>query len=333
VDNPSAVALERTTVTAPPRVLITGFAGCAGSHLSELALSRGAIVYGLDRRAAAFSGVVTYAGDITRKEVVDAVVAETKPDLVFHLAALIPGDPAGVVPNHYIDANITGTYHVLDAVRRLVPAARVLVVSSSAVYGKPVPSEQLISESAPLQPQSLYGVTKAAQDMLAAQFFTEYGLFTIRARTFNQTGPREPETLVCATLARQIARIETGQQEPILRSVTLIPRRDFTDVRDVVSGYWAALTCGLPGQAYNICSGRSVPIQRIAEILVSLSQVRGITVVEMGPPPKPESILNQAGDSTSLRRCSGWQPKIPLETSLGDLLNYCRAQLTAESAP
>ena len=184
-----------------------------------------------------------------------------------------------------------------------------------------------MEEDAPLQPQSLYATTKAAQDLLAAQFFTEHGLYTVRGRTFNQTGPREPANLVCATIAQQVARIEAGLQEPVVRTVTLLPRRDFTDVRDVVTGYWAALEGGAAGEAYNICSGRSVAIERVADILIGLSTVHPIEIVESDPLPGPRAILDQIGDATRLRACSGWQPRITLEHSLRDLLNEWRARV------
>lgn len=309
-----------------PRILVTGSAGCAGSHLAELAVSRGAIVFGLDRQPTCTAGVAGHQGDITQADFVRDVIGETRPDWVFHLAAQIPGG-VDVRPEDFVSANVTGTHHVLDAVCRLVPTARVLVASSSAVYGRPAHPAEPLTEGARLQPQSLYAVTKGAQDMMVTQFSAEYGLHVIGGRTFNQVGPREPASLVCATLAWQVARIEAGLQDQIVRAVTLIPRRDFTDVRDVVAGYWAALENGRPGLAYNICSGRSVSIQRVAETLIGLSQVRGIRLIEVGPPPGPKAIHEQIGDATLLRQCSGWTPVIPLEVSLSDLLDDCRTRL------
>jgi GDP-4-dehydro-6-deoxy-D-mannose reductase len=309
------------------RILITGATGCAGSHLSELALARSAEVFGLAHAGAFVSGVEGRLIDLTQRSLIDQVLIDTRPDWVFHLAALIPGAMIDPAPDRYIGVNITGTYYVLDALKRLMPNARVLVASSSAVYGRPQQLDQPISEDAPLQPQSLYATTKATQDLLAAQFFAEHGLHTIRGRTFNQTGPREPANLVCATIAQQVARIEAGLQEPVVRTITLQPRRDFTDVRDVVAGYWAALEHGAAGEAYNICSGRSTSIKRVAEILIGLSTVRDLQIVESDPIPGPRAVLEQVGDAARLRACSGWQPRITLEQSLSDLLNEWRARI------
>ena len=162
---------------------------------------------------------------------------------------------------------------------------------------------------------------------MAAQFFTEYGLRTVRGRTFNQTGPREPANLVCATIAQQVARIEVGLQEPVVRTVTLLPRRDFTDVRDVVAGYWAALEHGAAGEAFNICSGQSTAIRQVADILIGLSTVRDIQVVESDPLPGPRAVLDQIGDASKLHTCSGWRPRISLERSLRDLLDEWRVRV------
>jgi len=308
------------------RILITGATGCAGTHLSALALARGAQVYGVAHAGAFVPGVIGQIGDLTQRAVIDQILADTQPDWIFHLAAIFPGAAGDISPERMIQVNVTGTFNVLDAVRQLRPEARVLVISSSAVYGQPAQTDQPITETAVLQPHSLYGTTKVAQEMLAIQFFVENELHTIRARTFNQTGPREPANLVCATLARQIARIEQGLQEPILRAVTLVPRRDFTDVRDVVAGYWAALEFGEPGQAYNICSERSESIRRIADILLASSVRRDIQIVETNPTPSARAVLNQIGDAARLRVRSGWHPRIPIETSLRDLLDEWRAR-------
>lgn len=311
-------------MTTPRNVLITGASGWTGKHLSQLALDRGAQVVGTVFAGSAAPRVAERRVDLTRRSAVEAVVAEVRPDWVFHLAAILP-DAVGRRPvEAFISVNVTATYYLLDAVSRLAPKARVLVASSSAVYGSPAEPDQPITEGAPFQPQSLYATTKVAQDVLASQFFTEQGLHTVRGRTFNQTGPGEGANLVCGALARQIARIEAGLQEPALRAITLTPRRDFCDVRDVVAGYWAALEHGCPGQAYNICSGQSYSIRRVAEILVGLSRVAGIRLTESGPAPGPRAILNQIGCRAPLEACSGWRPAIPLEQSLRDLLEDWR---------
>lgn len=309
------------------RILITGASGWTGRHLSALALDRGACVFGTVHTGSVMPGVTGQMVDLTQPSTVDAAVADSRPDWVFHLGGLIPNSRPGITGQDFLNVNIAGTFNLLDAVRRLSPAARVLVASSSAVYGQPDRSGKPITEDAPLRPQSVYAASKAAQDMLAATFFHEHGLHTVRGRTFNQTGPGEGTNLVCGALAQQVARIEAGLQEPVLRSFTLAPSRDFSDVRDVVSGYWAALDHGAVGEAYNICSGHSVSISSVAEILIGLSSVNDIKIVETGPQPGPGAVLNQVGSAARLTECSGWTPTIPLERGIADLLQGWRKEV------
>jgi GDP-4-dehydro-6-deoxy-D-mannose reductase len=264
-------------------------------------------------------------GDLSESHFVDAVFREVCPEAVFHLAAKIPGGTPAPAPEDFIASNILGTHNVLEAVRKRVPTARVLVVGSSAVYGRPQFPDEALSETAPFLPQSIYAVTKAAQDMLGSQFHTEYGMQVLRARTFNQTGPGEPPGLVAGTLARQIVRIESGLQEPVLYVGTLLPQRDFTDVRDVVRAYWDVVQHGVSGEAYNVCTGHPTSVQELVDVLVEMSSVPDIQIKEVGPAPGPHAILTQKGDASKLHSASGWIPKISVCQSLQDLLASLRA--------
>ena len=306
--------------TASRRILVTGTAGCAGRHLSELAISHGAEVHGIVRTKTSINGIRIYVGDLAIPNFIDSVIDSVQPEWIFHLAAKIPGGTPAPSPEDFIKSNILGTQNLLDAVRRRSPSARILVAGSSAIYGRPSVPDDPLCETAPFQPQSLYAVTKAAQDMLAQQFYTEHGMLTVRARTFNQTGPGEPAGLVVATLARQIVRIENGLQEPVLHAGTLLPSRDFTDVRDVVRAYWDIIDLGIPGDAYNVCSGYPTSIREIANTLVELSSVPKIKISETGPSPGPMAIMTQKGEGTKLHELSGWVPKISIKKSLQDTL-------------
>ncbi|MFI5182465.1 MAG: GDP-mannose 4,6-dehydratase [Thermoanaerobaculia bacterium] len=310
----------------PDRVLITGATGCAGSHLSELALARGCRVFGIARRGPFVPGVKGRLGDVSRREEVADWLARCRPDRVFHLAALVHGSGAHS-PEDLLRVNVGGTHVLLEAVRETVPEARVLVAVSSGIYGESLETGRPIVESAPFEPRSLYAVTKAAQDLMAAQFFRAYGLHTVRARTFNQTGPREPKGLVCATVARQVARIEAGLQLPVLRVIELRSRRDFCDVRDVVAGYWAALESGAAGEAYNICSGKSHGIREVVDLLLAMARVPAVTVEEARPSPDPGAVHDQTGDFSRLNARAGWAPVIPFEASLRDLLDEWRLKV------
>lgn len=312
-------------MTPSPRILITGITGWAGSHLCGLARKKETQIFGFARRGASIPGVTTQPGDITRPREVEQWVEKCAPGWIFHLAALVHGSGTHT-PEEQLRVNIEGTYHLLEAARKKAPGARVLVAGSSGIYGQPRNPGAPITEDAALQPRSVYAVSKAAQDMMAEQFFLQHGLHVVRARTFNQTGPREHEGLVCATLARQVARIEAGLQEPVLRVFNLSTHRDFCDVRDVATGYWAALEHGAAGGAYNICSGRSLSIRQVVDILLSLSGTR-ITVHEIDPEPAPGAILDQVGDASRLEACSGWRPLVSMEQSLGDLMAEWRRKV------
>lgn len=305
-------------------VLVTGAAGCAGRHLCELALSSGADVHGIVRSRFTAGNLTTYVGDITNSHFVETVVQSVKPDWVFHLAAIIPARSPAPSPFEYYSVNILGTHNVLQSVRQHCPRARVLIASSSAVYGQPDDPRDKVSEQTPFRPQSVYAFTKVAQDWLGEYFFNEYGTHVVRVRTFNQTGPGEPSGLVVATLAKQISDIERGLQKPELRVRALAPSRDFTDVRDVVRGYWAALELGSPGDAYNLCSEQARSVDEVARMMIALSHVPAIRVVETGPLLSSPSIISQIGNCSKLRSKTGWKPQISIEDSLRDLLMSVR---------
>ena len=316
-------------MTKSLRILITGATGCLGSHLSELALRRGAEVFGFARRRALVDGVTGWQGDITQPGDIEDCLNGCRPEWIFHLAGLIPGT-RNATPDEMFRVNLKGTEQLLESVRQVVPAARVFVAGSSGIYGQPLDPDQPIAETAPLQPESPYARSKAAQDQVASRFFLEEGLHTVRGRIFNQTGPREPHSLVCATLARQIAMMEAGLQELVLPVITLRSSRDFCDVRDVAAGCWAALEHGTAGEAYNICSGNSHTIERVIEILLEKTKLKEVRIIESHPKAAGQSITRQVGDPARLKACSGWKPCISLEQSLGDLLDEWRLQVRSE---
>jgi GDP-4-dehydro-6-deoxy-D-mannose reductase len=188
------------------------------------------------------------------------------------------------------------------------------------------PGELPIKETNPLRPLSPYGVSKVTQDLLGYQYAKSYQLYIVRTRAFNHTGPRRGEVFATSNFAKQIASIEAGLQEPTIQVGNLEAKRDFSDVRDVVRGYWLALEHGEPGEVYNICSGHAVSIGEMLQILLQLSN-RKIDVV---PDPKrfrPSDVQILEGDCTKFKTLSGWRPEIPLEKTLEDLLSYWRERL------
>jgi GDP-4-dehydro-6-deoxy-D-mannose reductase len=309
------------------RVLITGVTGFTGRHLAEYALAQGAEVFGvaLDKN---FPPCVTgHQGDLTRPGVAETLVTDVCPDCVFHLAALVPASGVQVAPARLFTVNVLVTLRVLEAVRNHAPAARTLVVSSAAVYGPVPPKCQPITEDAPFNPVTAYATSKAMQDLLASQYAAGHGLSVMRARTFNQTGPGEHPGLVCATLARQVAEIESGHRAPEISVRYLFTQRDFTDVRDVVRAYWLILERGTPGAVYNVCSDKLHSIGDVLHLLLAIAGLSGVQIVEREHQLLPGDVAVSLGDPTRLMTDTGWQPLIPLERSLRDLLSEWRTRV------
>jgi GDP-4-dehydro-6-deoxy-D-mannose reductase len=202
------------------------------------------------------------------------------------------------------------------------------VVSSAEIYG---PGDgSAITEDAPLCPSSPYGVSKVAQDLLGLQYHLSHDLPLMRARPFNHFGPGQREGFVAPDFAMQVARIEAGLQAPVLEVGNLAARRDFTDVRDIVRAYHLLLEQGEPGAAYNIASGTAHSVQEILDTLISFSRA-SITVRADPARFLPVDVPVRLGSAERLRAATGWQPQIPFEQTLRDLLDECRQRV--ESRP
>jgi GDP-4-dehydro-6-deoxy-D-mannose reductase len=262
--------------------------------------------------------------DVTKYADIDAVVGAVGPDYVIHLAATMPGasEWSSARAN---ETNVIGTLNVLRAVHRHAPRARVILGSSSSVYGEVVGR---ITESRPMCPRSEYAISKAEQEQRAVEFALAHRLDLVRARVFNQTGPGEPNRLVCASIATQIVEIEAGRRPPVVRVRTLATARDFTDVRDVAAAYLAVLQAGASGAVYNICSGASWSIDAVTRVLLRESMASGVRVVEEGI-GQSSDIIFQTGDPTFINSSTGWLATTPLSTSLADLLVDCRARASS----
>ncbi len=317
------------------RVLITGITGFAGSHLADACLARGVEVWGLahtpgPHRRLAHLGerVHLYAADMTDEAAVNAALAAIKPERVFHLAAQAHVPTAWRDPAATLSANILGQLHVILAMRAHAPAARLLVVSSSSVYGMVEEADLPVSEDVPLRPADPYAVSKVGQEMLAVQYGQSHGLSSVRARPFNHIGPRQAPDFVIARFARELARMEAGLQPPTLKVGNMSARRDFTDVRDVAVAYWLALEKGTPGAVYTIGSGAARSIDEMLGMMLRLTRVE--VRVETDP------ALFRPGDAPALRadprafqRQTGWRAAIPLEQTLQNTLDYWRERVSA----
>jgi len=310
------------------RALITGATGFAGSHLVEECLAAGYEVVGASLSPIPATGVpagVTLRQcDLGRLEAVEALMAEARPDRVFHLAGQAAVGAAWNDPAGTFAANVFLTQHVLEAVHRQAPAARVLAVGSGEVYGAVDPARMPVTEEEPFRPLNPYGVSKAAADLLALQYYLAFDLHVVRVRPFNHIGPRQRQGFVLADFAAQVAAIERGEAPPVLATGNLAAARDFTDVRDVARAYHLALEQGTPGAVYNVCSGSPTPIGALLEALLraSLVPIRVETDPALYRPVDRPEIF---GDNAALRTATGWQPSIPLRQTVVDTLAYWRA--------
>jgi GDP-4-dehydro-6-deoxy-D-mannose reductase len=203
---------------------------------------------------------------------------------------------------------------------------RLLVIGSNEEYGAPQPDELPQTEESPLRPHSPYAVSKIAQDFLGFQYHLAYGLPVVRVRPFNHTGPGQSPRFVIPAFASQIARIETGLQEPVVKVGNLEAARDFTDVRDIVRAYHLAVTRGRPGEVYNLASGQPQSVRGLLETLLSYSEVQ--IRVERDPARyRPVDVPVVCGSADKFHRLTGWKAEIPFEQTLRDVLEYWREQV------
>ncbi len=324
--------LPRETSSTTMRALITGIAGFAGSHLAEYLLwhtpcTVAGIVHRQDVRIAHLRDQVSlYQVDLRDGSAVAEIIAEVRPELIFHLAAQSFVPISWQHPWTTFEQNVHGQVNVLQAVAQQQLPAQVLVVGSNEEYGLIRPDEVPVDEDTPLRPNSPYGVSKVAQDLMGWQYYLSYQMAVVRVRPFNHIGPRQGDRFVAPAFARQIAEIEAGLREPVVHVGNLSAMRDFTDVRDVVQAYWLALTRGEHGQVYNIGSGQGHTVEELLRILLSYSTVQ-IRVEQDPSRLRPSDVLISICDNARIRAATGWQPRISLEQSLHDILDDWRQRI------
>lgn len=264
--------------------------------------------------------------DLTNREQTVACVRDVRPDYVFHLAAQSNVQRAFKEPEATIINNVVGQLNLLEALREFAPEACIMITCSSEQYGLVRPQDIPIDEDTPQRPNNPYAVSKIAQDALALQYFLSYNQQTIRVRPFNHIGPGQTEHFVTAAFARQVALIEAGKQESIIYVGNLEAERDFTDVRDMVHAYYLAITKGEPGEVYNLGSGVGHSIQWILDTLVSQSS--GKVEVRQDPARmRPSDIPSLVCNPARFYARTGWQPHIPIEQTLSDILDYWREKV------
>ena len=302
------------------RALVTGALGFVGRHLVEHLEASGDDVVGVDHHGPA-------PVDVTDAAALRAVVADARPEAVYHLAGWSHVGTSWTDPLGALRSNAEGTLQLLE-VARAAGVDRVLCVTSADVYGLVTEADLPLTEASPIRPSSPYGATKAAADVLALQAFLGHGLATIRVRPFNHVGPGQSEQFVAPALAGRIARAERDGDDEI-RVGNLTPRRDLTDVRDVVRAYRLLVERGTAGEVYNVCSGQDFSVQDVADRLVGLA-ARPIALVPDPELQRPVDLPVLRGDPSKLQAATGWEPTISLDQTLADLLDDLRARVQAE---
>jgi GDP-4-dehydro-6-deoxy-D-mannose reductase len=316
------------------RVLITGLTGFVGSHLADHLVARGGLeVYGTHRWRSRMDNVEQLRGrvqfvecDLRDAGAVRRMLAQVRPARVFHLAAQSYVPTSWLSPSETITGNVLQQLNLFEAARDMALDTRFQIAGSSEEYGRVLPDEVPIREENPLRPLSPYAVSKVTQDVLAYQYWMSHRLHTVRTRGFNHTGPRRGEVFVTSSFAKQIVEVEKGLREPVIRVGNLEAIRDFTDVRDMVRAYWLALEHGEPGEVYNIASGRGYTIRQVLDTLLDLAHVK-VEVQEDPARLRPSDVQVLLGDASRLRRISGWEPTIPFDVTMKDLLEYWRQRV------
>jgi GDP-4-dehydro-6-deoxy-D-mannose reductase len=317
------------------KVFITGIAGFAGSHLAELAVQEGADVTGTilpgtaaENLTALGSGVRTLPCDLTEPGVVGRILAEIRPDRVFHLAGISVVSSSWARRDDVLRENLAVTFQLLEGLR--ATPAPCLLASSAELYGVVPESQQPITESQPIAPLSPYALSKACQELYAGYYLRAERLPIVIVRAFNHVGPRQGPGFVWSDIARQIAAIEADRQPPVLEIGTVETRRDFTDVRDMARAYWLALERGSPGDVFNAASGRAISIREVIDGFRALAR-RPIDVRTAADRVRPIDLPLLLGDASRLRVLTGWKPQISLEQSRADVLDDWRRRERASS--
>ncbi len=295
------------------RALVTGGRGFVGTWLAAHLADQGDEVV-----------VTGEEVDVTDAEAVRASFAEIRPDAVYHLAGWAAVGSSWESPAGVFAVNANGALHVLDAARRLESRPRVLIVSSAEVYGRVQPDQLPLTEDMAVSPVSPYAASKVAAEVVARQAFLGFDLDVFVVRPFNHIGPGQSPGFVVSDLAKRIVEAErSGATTLSMGNPT--PRRDLTDVRDVVRAYRLLVERGVPGEIYNVCSGEDVVIGDLAQRLIDLSGTN-LELSTGAVDVRAVDVPVLRGDATKVRQATGWSPEIPLDQTLVDVLAYWREQ-------
>lgn len=307
------------------RSLIIGGSGFVGAYLARhlTELGHEVAVTGMPQGRAGIDGALQYGLDILDQDAVCSLLGQERPDFVFHLAAQSSVAVSWEDPALTVDVNVKGSVHVLEAVRRLGKGTRLLLVGSGEEYGRILPDGAPVGEGHGVMPGNVYAATKACQNMLGGIYARAYGMDVVMVRAFNHIGPGQPPQFVVPDFCRQVAEIEAGRREAVIRTGNLGARRDFTDVRDVVRAYALLAEKGAAGETYNVGSGHAVSIGEVLQVVLRQSSAKIRWEVDPGK-FRPLDAPAIEADITKLREATGWEPRIGLGQTIRETLDGWR---------
>ena len=308
------------------RALVMGGGGFVGSYLvhhlhDELGMD--VSVTKTEKEQLELACAQVYDMDVLDITEISKVLNAVRPDYILHLAAQSSVALSWKNPALTIDVNVKGSVNVLDAIRQLDYTPRTLLIGSGEEYGHIRAGECPIQEDNALRPGNIYAATKSCQNMIGKIYADAYGMDIMMVRAFNHIGPNQAPLFVVADFCKQVAEIEKGLREPVINVGNLSAKRDFTDVRDVVKAYGLLVREGKRGETYNVGTGHAIAISDILDKILSLSDKE----IEVKVDPnrlRPVDVPIIEPDITKIHECTGWMPKISLEATLTETLDYWR---------
>jgi len=306
------------------KALIIGVAGFVGKYLSNELRRADWEVYGtkLPQEVTTLD-IPVLELDILDIDAIKNVLKQVSPDHIFHLAAQSSVAVSWKQPALTVDVNIKGALNLLEAVREMEKAPRVLLIGSGDEYGYILPEELPLGEDTKLRPGNVYACTKIAQGMLGQVYAKAYGLEIIIVRAFNHIGPGQTDTFVVPSFCKQVAEIEATNSTGTMRVGNLDAKRDFTDVRDIVRAYRMLAEKGESGEVYNVGSGKAIAIAELLKMILAQSNAK-IKVEQDPDRMRPSDTPIIEPDISKITACTGWKPEIPMEKTIADILNEWR---------
>ncbi len=310
------------------KALIIGAAGFVGGYLSEELLNQGYKVFltKLPHEKTEKGAATVYDMDVTSSIETEAVISDVNPDVIFHLAAQSSVKLSWENPRLTLNVNIIGALNVLEACRTLYEKGnktKILLIGSAEEYGKVKPEECPIKEDRVCVPENLYALSKLTQNGLGKIYSGSFGLDIITVRAFNHTGPKQSPSFVVSDFCKQVADIEAGKKSAVISVGNLEAMRDFTDVRDIVKAYLLLAEKGKSGQTYNVGRGKAVKISALLDMILDHSEIP-IEVKRDESRMRPSDVPLHVADISKIKNDTGWEPKISLDDTIKDTLNYWR---------